>query len=427
MIKTETDSRERAIIVGLVRSSQSRWVAEDYLDELELLADTAGAEILDRMVQERDKIDPAYFIGRGKAQELAQVTKYLDADLVIFDDDLSPAQAKNMEELCGVKIIDRSGLILDIFAKHARTREARTQVELAQLRYLLPRLTRQWTHLSRQIGGIGVRGPGETQLEVDRRLIRKRIGLLEKELEKIANQRHIRRKQRKELFKAALVGYTNVGKSTLLNALTNAHVNAEDRLFATLDATIRAMELSDHHRVLLIDTVGFIRKLPHHLVASFKSTLEEAADADMLLHVIDLNHPNYLEQIQTVEKVLEELNLYDKPILKVFNKIDLLADSSLMAKLKETEQPCVFVSAERSIFLNELREKIRQFVEDSSQTLQVVLPIENTEMLAQLYELAEVTGITYQDSQAVVDLKATPHAAQRILRLTEEAPIGNDH
>jgi len=423
LIKTETNTKERAIVVGLVRDSQSRWVAEDYLDELELLADTAGAEILERLVQDRDRIDPAYFIGRGKAHELAQIAKYLDADLIIFDDDLSPAQAKNMEDLCGVKIIDRSGLILDIFAKHARTREARTQVELAQLRYLLPRLTRQWTHLSRQIGGIGVRGPGETQLEVDRRLIRKRIGLLEKELEKIASQRFIRRKQRKELFKAALVGYTNVGKSTLLNALTDAHVNVEDRLFATLDATIRAMELSDHQRVLLIDTVGFIRKLPHHLVASFKSTLEEAADADMLLHVIDLNHPNYLEQVQTVEKVLEELKLHNKPVLKVFNKIDLLADASLISKLKETKQPCVFISAERGIFLNELREKVRQFVEESSQSMQVVLPIENTETLAQLYELAEVTGITYQDSQAIVDLKAKRHAAQRILRLTETAPV----
>ncbi len=425
MIRTETDTKERAIIVGLLRNGQSRWAAEDYLDELELLADTAGAEILERVVQERDRIDPAFFIGRGKAQELAQVAKYLDADLIIFDDDLSPAQAKNMEELCGVKIIDRSGLILDIFAKHARTREARTQVELAQLRYLLPRLTRQWTHLSRQVGGIGVRGPGETQLEVDRRLIRKRIGLLEKELEKIASQRHIRRKQRQEVFKAALVGYTNVGKSTLLNALTDANVNAEDRLFATLDATIRAMELSDHQRVLLIDTVGFIRKLPHHLIASFKSTLEEAADADMLLHVVDLSHPNYLEQVETVEKVLEELKLHDKPVLKVFNKIDLLADISIIGKLKETEQPCVFLSARRGIFLNELREKIRQFVEESSLSLQVVLPIANTETLARLYELAEVKGVTYQDSQAVVHLKTTRHAAQRILRLAETTLVEN--
>lgn len=421
MINTEIESRERAIIVGVVRSGQSRWMVEDYLDELELLADTAGAEILERVVQERDKFDPAFMIGRGKVQELAQTTKYLDADLVIFDDDLSPAQVKNVENLCGVKILDRSGLILDIFAKHARTREARTQVELAQLQYLLPRLTRQWTHLSRQIGGIGVRGPGETQLEVDRRLIRKRIGILEKELVKIAGQRSIRRNHRKEAFKAALVGYTNVGKSTLLNVLTDAEVIVEDRLFATLDATIRAMELSDSRQVLLIDTVGFIRKLPHHLVASFKSTLEEVSDADMLLHVIDINHPNYAEQMKTVEGVLDELHFSDKPILKVFNKIDQLSDTSLIAKLRETEQPCVFVSAERGIFLTDLREKILQFLEEFSQKLQIVLPMERTETLSKLYGLAEVIQVNYNDSEAVIDLKATPSAAKRIVRLAAEA------
>jgi len=325
LLDTEIKSKERAIVVGLVRDGQERHQVDENLDELELRADTAGAEVLERIVQTRDRMDSAFMIGRGKAKELADTAKYLDADLVIFDDDLTPAQAKNIEQLCQVKVVDRSGLILDIFANHARTREARTQVELAQLKYLLPRLTRQWKHLSRQVGGIGVRGPGETQLEVDRRLIRKRIAILEKELLQIAKQRSIRRKSRQDEFKAALVGYTNVGKSTLLNVLTNAEALVKNQLFATLDSTIRTMQKEDR-KVLLIDTVGFIRKLPHHLVASFKSTLEEITEADLLLHVIDVSLPEFREQMKVVHAVLKELKVSDRPMIKVFNKIDVLQD-----------------------------------------------------------------------------------------------------
>ena len=423
MHKVDISDKERAVVVGLVVHGQSQWQVNDYLDELELLAETAGAEVLERVIQHRDRIDPAFLIGRGKVKELAQIAKYLDADLIIFDDDLSPAQVKNIEEVCGIKIVDRSGLILDIFARHARTREARTQVELAQLKYILPRLTRQWTHLSRQVGGIGVRGPGETQLEVDRRLIRKRIGLLEKELSKISSQRVIRRKNRKDIFKAALVGYTNVGKSTLLNALTNANVGVEDRLFATLDATIRATELSDHRKILLIDTVGFIRKLPHHLIASFKSTLEEASQADMLVHVIDITHPNFTEQMHTVQSVLGELKIDKKPTLNVFNKVDALEDMSIISRLKETAAPCVFISAQRGIFLDELMEMIRQFAEKSFRRVTISMHINKADVLAQLHELAEICSVDYVDSKAVVELKVNDESAPRLKRFLHKAGV----
>jgi GTPase len=415
--ESTTKHKERAIVVGIVRPDQQREMVSEYLDELELLADTAGAEVVERVVQERRRLDPAFMIGRGKADEVAAMAKYLDADLIIFDDDLSPAQAKNIEELCHSKILDRSGLILDIFAKNARTREARTQVELAQLNYLLPRLTRQWTHLSRQVGGIGVRGPGETQLEVDRRLIRKRIRVLEDELEKIGRQRQNRRKSRKNVIKAALVGYTNVGKSTLLNAFTDANVLVENRLFATLDSTIRAVDLSDHRRLLFIDTVGFIRKLPHHLVASFKSTLEEAADADILLHVIDVTNPFYIEQMHTVEKVLQELKIDKKPTLKVFNKIDQLEDRAVLAEVKAAHDPCVCISAGRGIFLDDLIDHLTQFVDSQGQTMTISLPVHESKIISRLHELADILNVDYQDSQAIIELKADAVNVQRIERL----------
>ncbi len=413
----ERERTERALVVGMVRADQSRELVNEYLDELELLADTAGAEVLERIVQERPRIDPAYLIGRGKAQELAAAAKYLDVDLIIFDDDLTPAQVRNLEALCGTKIVDRSGLILDIFAKHARTREARTQVELAQLNYLLPRLTGRWRHLSRQVGGIGVRGPGETQLETDRRLIRARIKLLQKELDKIAEQRQNRRKGRRDLFKAALVGYTNVGKSTLLNALTHADVTVEDRLFATLDATVRAFDGDTAKRILFIDTVGFIRKLPPHLVASFKSTLEETADADLLLHVIDVSHPFFRDQMRTVEEVLEQLGLHERPTIKVFNKIDLVEERSLLAELSQTQQPCVFISAAHGIFLGELLRRISEFIESRTRLLKLALPYSAADAAAQLYELAEVQKIAYEDEKITAVVKTTAENRERIERL----------
>ena len=415
----DKEKRERAIVV-VVRRGQNRLDVDDNLDELELLAETAGADIVERIVQERSRLDSAFMIRRGKVQELALAAKYLDADLAIFDDDLTPRQAKNIEQECNIKILDRSGLILDIFAKHAKTKEARIQVELAQLQYLSSRLTRQWTHLSRQVGGIGVRGPGETQIETDRRLISKRISLLEQSLDKISTQRNNRRKNRNDVFKAALVGYTNVGKSTILNALTKAHVLVEDQLFATLDSTVKLLEIADHQKILLIDTVGFIRKLPHHLVASFKSTLEEAINADLLLHVIDVTHPNFWDQIKTVDGVLRELDINDKPIIKVFNKIDKLTDPELMASIKKNEQPCVFISAAKGIFLNDLTEKIQTELERLSKTFRIQFPVSESAILNKLYSMSDIYSTTYEDNVGIVELKTNDSNAAKIQRMVEK-------
>jgi GTP-binding protein HflX len=331
---------------------------QDSLDELALLADTAGAQIAGRFIQSRPKPDPATFIGRGKVGEIAAHNGSFD--LVIFDDDLTPTQAATLEELIGKRILDRSGLILDIFARRARTRESRTQVELAQLQYLLPRLTGRWRHLERQAGGIGLRGPGETQLETDRRMVRQRIARLTKELEAIERQRSTQRRRRLDQFKVAIVGYTNAGKSTLLNALTDAKAFVEDRLFATLDSTVRMMKSPDPQRILLIDTVGFIRKLPHHLVASFRSTLEETVLADLLMHVVDLSHPHYPEQMRQVDRTLSEMGLQNRARLLVFNKIDLVRHSAELKRRQEEFPDAVFISALRGIQLDALRDRLRQ-------------------------------------------------------------------
>jgi GTP-binding protein HflX len=401
----------------------SRYEADDSLQELVQLADTAGAEVIDTIIHTRPRVDPAFFIGRGKAEFIAALVQEQNVEVVVFDDDLSPAQAKNLEKLCDTKIIDRSGLILDIFARRAKSREARTQVELAQLQYLLPRLTRQWTHFSRQVGGIGTRGPGETQLEMDRRLVRQRIGQLQKELAKIELQRSVRRQHRKGIFKAALVGYTNAGKSTLLNALTDARVFVENRLFATLDPTVRQIShpvngsANDHAIVLLIDTVGFIRKLPHHLVASFKSTLEEARETDLLLHVIDVTHPNFEEQVSVVRQVLEDLQLNDRPLLHVFNKIDALQESGMVGRLQEIYAPAVFVSAERGMFLEELRARIWDFAHAEEEELVLDLPISNPALVARLYTLAQVVEKHYEDHTVHLKLRASHAAAEKIRHL----------
>ena len=300
---------QKALLVGVALPSIPRWEAEDSLDELERLAETATLEVSERALQARKSVDRRYYIGKGKAEEIKERSEAVGADLIIFDNDLSPAQMRNLEELTDMRILDRSGLILDIFALHAHTHTAQVQVELAQLNYLLPRLTRMWTHLSRQAGGgairgmgaAGVRGPGETQLEIDRRMIRSRISHLDSRLDRIRTQMATSRKGRSDLFKVALVGYTNAGKSTLMRALSGADVLIEDQLFATLDSTSRVVELEGPRKILLTDTVGFINRLPHHLVASFRATLEEAEEADLLLHVVDLSQKNYQSQVATVE------------------------------------------------------------------------------------------------------------------------------
>ncbi len=319
MIEIPRQVNERAILVALNTREISRELVEEHLSELEELAITAGAETILKIIQEKYAIDPAFYIGKGKAEELVYLAETNDVNLIIFDDDLSPVQVRNLERLIKKKIVDRSGLILDIFASRAKTKEAKTQVELAQLQYLLPRLTRAWTHLSKQYGGIGTKGPGETQIETDRRIIRTRIGQLKEKLEKIESQRITQSQGRKDLTRISLVGYTNAGKSTLFNLLTSSSVFAENKLFATLDSTTRSFEIEHGEKLLLSDTVGFIRKLPPHLVASFKSTLNEVRDADIILHVVDLSHPFYEDHIRVVDQTLKELGCDKENIIRIFN------------------------------------------------------------------------------------------------------------
>ena len=373
----QKEMNERAVLVGLITPQQPESKALEYLDELAFLADTAGAETVKVFTQKVDWPNPRTFVGKGKLEEIRAYVEENEIGMVIFDDDLSTKQVSNIERELGVKILDRTTMILDIFAKRAQTATAKTQVELAQYQYLLPRLTRMWTHLERQRGGIGMRGPGETQIETDRRIILDRISRLKKELESIDKQKNIQRKNRGKLTRVALVGYTNAGKSTLMNVLSKSEVFAENKLFATLDTTVRKV-IIDNLPFLLTDTVGFIRKLPTHLVDSFKSTLDEVRDADILLHVVDISHPNFEEQIQVVNKTLQEVcGAAEKPMIMVFNKIDAFTftpkdENDLTPKtrenvsLKELEETwmsklngkCVFISAKKQINIDELKQMI---------------------------------------------------------------------
>ena len=410
---------ERAILVGLAANGITKSEVEETLDELALLADTAGAVVIERTLQKRDQPDKAYFIGRGKAEEIGDLVEEIDAKVVIFDDDLSPAQTRNLETTINCKIIDRSRLILDIFSSRAKTREAQTQVELAQLTYMLPRLTRQWTHLSRQAGGggasggIGTRGPGETQLEVDRRATRSRINALEKTLGKIARQRETARKQREDIFKTALVGYTNAGKSTLLQGLSGAEVLIEDRLFATLDPTTRRVHLGYNRDILTTDTVGFIRKLPHHLVASFRSTLEETVQADLLLHVVDASYENYGEHIATVERVLEDLGIVDRPSLLIFNKIDRISEEEREG-LRGAYPDAVFVSGLTGDGLDRLRSRIYHHLEGAQVTLELAVPQAEGRLISDVHRIGEVISTTYKGNNVLLTVKLSSENAERL-------------
>jgi len=405
MYETQPNAaRERAILVAVKLPHSDGWPPEDTLEELALLADTAGADVLETMIQVRKQLDPATLIGAGKVAEVAQRVQELSANLVIFDDDLTPAQARNLERAIGAKILDRSGLILDIFARRAKSKEAKTQVELAQLKYLLPRLTRQWTHLSRQEGGIGTRGPGETQLEVDRRRVRERIANLSAIMKDIANRREVRRKKREGEFTVALVGYTNTGKSTLLNALSRAEIYTGNKLFTTLDPTTRAVHLNGGKKVLITDTVGLIRKLPHHLIASFHSTLEELVEVDLLLHVIDVSHEKFEEQMKAVTDVLEDLGAHTRPFMLVFNKIDKVAHlPNLLARLGREYPEAVFISALRERGLEQLAEGILRHFEQQMVELTLHLPLSNPKLLSQIYAASEV--LERQDHPRGVSLR----------------------
>ena len=382
--------KESAILVGVVRAGQARWEVEDALDELELLADTAGAVVTDRIIQALPQVSAATYIGKGKVKELKHLVGRRNSDLVIFDDDLSPVQLRNLDRALGCKLLDRSGLILDIFATRAKTATAKTQVELAQLEYLRTRLTRQWTHLSRQKGGIGTKGPGETQIETDRRLIGRRISVLQDRLDRIDRQRTTQRKRRSDQIRIALVGYTNAGKSTLLNTLADTSVFAEDRLFATLDATTRRVSLSSSREVLVTDTVGFIRKLPHRLIESFKSTLDEVRESDVLIHVVDVSHPNFEEQIQVVNQTLAELESLGKPTLMVFNKVDTLQEKGVLAALRETYDHVAFVSALRGIGLSDLQDALLELIDANLVERVAYLPMDEYGAVAHIHRVAEV-------------------------------------
>ena len=353
--------RERAILAG--RETRTRRSENgQFLTELRLLAETAGAQVRGEVLQRRGPIRAATFLSKGKIEEVRVLSGEEQATLLLLDDDLSPAQSRNLGEQLNMKVVDRTGLILDIFSRRARTREARIQVELAQLEYLLPRLTRMWEHLSRLGGGIGTRGPGETQLEVDRRRIRERIAKLKRELERVVMERRVQRRGRRGSFKVSLVGYTNAGKSTLFNALTRASVYVEDQLFATLDPTTRIFSIGRDTRALLTDTVGFIRKLPSHLVVSFRATLEEVTEADLLLHVVDATEPDIDAHIQAVEAVLDSIGALGRPRLSVFNKIDAVLDEVSVLGLRAGYPGAVFVSALTREGIPELREAAMRYL-----------------------------------------------------------------
>lgn len=366
---TLEEIQEKCILVSVIHGDVDERLAHEYLDELAFLAETAGAVGVMAFTQKLPYPNPRTYVGEGKLQEIKNYADEQDIDAVIFDDELSPSQIRNIERALNRKIIDRSILILDIFAKRARTFHAKTQVELAQLQYMLPRLTRMWTHLERQKGGIGMRGPGESQIETDRRIIQQRIALMKERLKEIDKQMTIQRGNRGQLVRVALVGYTNVGKSTLMNLISKSDVFAENKLFATLDTTVRKVVI-DNLPFLLTDTVGFIRKLPKQLLESFKSTLDEVREADLLVHVLDLSHPNFQDHFDTVNSTLQEIDKDIKPTLIVFNKIDALSEESSLEELKKTwmarldGRPCVFISAVAKTNTDELKDTVYREVKE---------------------------------------------------------------
>jgi GTP-binding protein HflX len=382
---------EKAILVGLDTSG-----GEDSLAELTLLADTAGAVVTGSAVQRRASIDSSSFLSKGKREQVRDLLLQHEAELLIFDQDLSPAQARNLEKDLKVRVVDRTELILDIFARRARTREAMLQVELAQLEYILPRLTRMWEHFGRLGGGIGTRGPGETQLEVDRRRVRHRITMLKEKLEGVERERETQRKRRTPFFRAALVGYTNAGKSTWFNALTRAGVLAEDKLFATLDTTTRQIVLPGNQQMLLSDTVGFIRKLPHHLVASFRATLLEVREADLIIHVVDASHPAHEEQMRTVEEVLGEILPGEVARLVILNKADLFKDEVTGYALKLRHPDAEILSAVVDADVERFRERLARELSTAQIRVRVIFP---TERLAEAREIAR-RGCTLSESFA---------------------------
>ena len=394
---------ERAILFR-VMLSEDRNSSEEPLEELRRLAETAGANIVHAVVQNRVSIDPVYYIGKGKATELSRLAKEMDVDVLICDDDLTPAQIKNLEKVIDEKVIDRSELILDIFATRAKTFQAKLQVELAQLEYTKPRLKRMWTHLSRIEGGIGTRGPGEKQLEVDKRIVSKKIHDLRKKLHEIEKRQERLVASRKEFFTVSIVGYTNAGKSTLMNALTEIDTFVEDKLFATLDTKTSVCKLENGKKFLVSDTVGFIKKLPHHLVSSFKATLEEARHADLLLHVVDTSSPAIHNQIEAVNTVLKELGCDKKPTIMVFNKIDAVKEEAVIPLLRSRYKDCVVISAKTHQGIEDLKRKIIEMLEKNFIDVELSCSTANGKLIAYLHEHAHIVSSRFDDERATFRL-----------------------
>jgi GTP-binding protein HflX len=411
---------ERALLIGLERDGVSKWDLRDSMEELRELASSAGAEVVDTVTQKLPKPTAPFYIGKGKAEAIKESVQSRGVTSVIFNDELSPAQGRNLENLLSRKVLDRTQLILDIFAQRARSREGRLQIELAQLQYLLPRLTRMWHHLSRQTGGIGTRGPGETQLEVDRRRVQDRIARLERELEGVRKVRNVQRQGRKrhQWPVAAVVGYTNAGKSTLLNLMTGADVLAVDKLFATLDPTTRSFTLPNKQRVLLTDTVGFLRNLPHTLIESFKATLEEVSEADLLIHVVDLSQPRVDEQMAAVDSVIKELNAFGKQTLIVFNKIDLLENPDLASTYCRRFPGSVAISAKMGQGIDQFVDALQSALSAWRLRSHFRIPLSESNLIAELHRVGHVLELRYDNEYAVITAHVPPHLEQKLTGFT---------
>lgn len=419
----QSEGGEVAILIGVLVPNAPK-THEEPLDELARLAETAGASVVGRLTQRRAKPHGSTYFGKGKAKEVVELAEELGADLVIADGDLSPAQLRNLERLLDIRVVDRTELILDIFARHARSHQAKLQVELAQTQYVLPRLRRMWTHLNREGGtgqssAIGTRGPGEKQIEIDRRLLRGRITDLKHTLADIAARRERMAASREEFFKVSLVGYTNAGKSTLLRALTGRDAYIADQLFATLDTQTRAWTLSDHKRVFLSDTVGFIRNLPHHLVASFYATLEEVRVADLLLHVVDASHPDAMFQMQAVEQVLENVGVEDVPCLLVLNKIDRVEDALDLRCLASGRSPSVCVSAQCGQGIEELTELVEQHIREAQSVTEFRIPASEGKLLAWLAERGTILHREYDEGSVSLRVRLGPADLARANRMVD--------
>jgi GTP-binding protein HflX len=413
---TPKKKQERALLIGLEQDGVSKWDLRDSMEELRELASSAGAEVVDSITQKLQKPTAPYYIGRGKAELIKESFKDREITSVIFNDELSPAQGRNLENLLSRKVLDRTQLILDIFAQRARSREGRLQIELAQLQYLLPRLTRMWNHLSRQTGGIGTRGPGETQLEVDRRRVQERIARLERELEGVRKVRTVQRQGRKrhQWPVASVVGYTNAGKSTLLNLLTGADLVAENKLFATLDPTTRSFTLPNKQRVLLTDTVGFLRKLPHTLIESFKATLEEVSEADLLIHIVDLSHARVDEQIRAVNSVIKELDAFDKQTLIVFNKIDLLDNKELVEIYRKRFPGSVAISARTGEGVGALVQALQHELASWRLRSRFRIRASESALIAEIHRVGHVLELRYEGSDAIIVAHIPPQLEQKV-------------